>query len=229
MSKEIIGRRKFLEVSLATLLATACSRRKSPSEQSEVSSSPDKKTSAPETFEAEESLGYPEIKTPDPSRQPEFPNTESGGQKALAEYGESFESGDYFQTGHGDVDLPQYHFRVLTAGEIELSQLGIAEKGSGGAGSLVVLVNHFGETAMFRDAKIDNGFTVAGRVWDMSQPEKVTEAAQALLDHYTGRMTKSDNQGANCGTIDGCKAVNWHVIVVGNGEKQAHWKGHFQR
>jgi hypothetical protein len=81
---------------------------------------------------------------------------------------------------------------------------------------------------MFRDAEVDNGFTVAGRVWDMSAPELVSLAGQALLDHYTYRMTMTED-GANCGTIDACQSVEWHVVVVGNGESQVHWTGTFHR
>jgi hypothetical protein len=185
--------------------------------------------SVEQIFKAEESLNYPEIIKPNPSQQVVFPNVEHNGKEPLVEYGESFESGDYFQTGEGDIDLPQYHYRVMTAGEVNIEGLGVECEGNENTGCLVILVNHFGETAMFRDAKVDNGFTVAGRVWDMSTPEKVTEASQALLNHYTGRMIESDNQGANCGTIDGCEKINWHVVVVGNGQKQAHWAGFYKR
>jgi hypothetical protein len=62
----------------------------------------------------------------------------------------------------------------------------------------------------------------------MGSPDKVTLAAQALLDHYVLRMTGSED-GANCGVIDACPTVEWHVVVVGNGEGQVHWTGLFRR
>ena len=54
---------------------------------------------------------------------------------------------------------------------------------------LVLVINHYGDTTMYRDDTVDNGFTVAGRVFDMSSPDKVSLVAQSLLDHFVGRMT----------------------------------------
>jgi len=94
---------------------------------------------------------------------------------------------------------------------------------------------------MFRNSIVDNGFTVAGLVFDMGDAdgvnlkgmtaaEKVSLAAQTLLDHYVYRMTyRPLNDGANCGTLDACPEVEWHVVIVGNGENQVHWTGIFRR
>lgn len=179
-------------------------------------------------FKAEGALSYPDLINPDPSREPVFPDVAKGERPALVAYESPYEDGDYFEDAHGDIDLPQYNYRVMTAGEIKIDQLGIDCKATDETGCLVILINHFGETAMFRDATVDNGFTIAGRVFDMSTPEQVTETGQALLDHYNGRMTESED-GAPCKTIGACKKTEWHVVVVGNGEAQAHWTGIYIR
>lgn len=179
-------------------------------------------------FTAEGALAYPDIMNPDPLREPLFPNVPKGERPALAAYESPFEDGDYFEDAHGDIDLPQYYFRTMTAGEIKIDELGIDCQATDERGCLVIILNHFGETAMFRGAIVDNGATDAGRAFDLSTPEKVTETSQALLDHKIGRMTESED-GANCGTIGACKEVEWHVVVVGNGEAQAHWTGIYAR
>lgn len=179
-------------------------------------------TSVSEVFRAQGSLEYPALTAPDASKWLVFPNE-------LVRYEAPFEDGDYFETGHGDIDLPQYYFRVITAGEIEIPQLGISCIATPEKGCAVILINHFGETVMFRNTVVDNGFTVAGLVFDMSTPEKVvTEVAQALLSHYMFRMTMT-SEGANCGTVTACESVEWHVVVVGNGKVQVHWTGLFRR
>ncbi len=179
-------------------------------------------------FRADEVLDYPDLATPDYSRQAVFPDVPHGGRPALVAYEVPFEDGDYFEDGEGDIDIPQFYFRVMTAGTIRISQAEVDCVSTETQGCLVILINHFGETLTFRDAEVDNGFTVAGRVWDMSKPDLVTLAGQALLDHYVGRMTQEPD-GANCGTIDACKSVEWHVVVVGNGEVQTHWQGEYFR
>lgn len=181
-----------------------------------------------EVFKAGDALAYPTLVTPDPSRQPVFPDVPFGGRPALLAYETPFESGDYFQHRKGDIDVPQFYYRVMTAGEVTVDQLGVSCKATKDKGCAVILINHFGPTAMFRDATADNGFTVAGRVFDMGTPDKTTLAAQALLDHYMGRMTGS-TEGANCSTIEACPQVEWHVVVFGNGEPQQHWAGLFSR
>lgn len=168
-----------------------------------------------------ESLAYPAIQNPEPSKQLTFPDK-------LVAYEAPFEDGDYFEDGEGDIDVPQYHYRVMTAGTINIRELGVSCEGGERQGCLVILVNHFGTTAMFRDAEVDNGFTVAGRVFDMSTPQKTTQAGQALLDHYAGRMTNSED-GANCGVIDACESVEWHVVIIGNGVLQSHSSGVYTR
>ncbi|MFC1625067.1 hypothetical protein ACFL15_01705 [Patescibacteria group bacterium] len=190
-----------------------------------------------EVFRKNDALAYPKLVVPDPNRQPAFPDVDP----KIARYEEPFEDGDYFEDAHGDIDLPQYYFRVMTAGEIKIAELGVDCQGSDKRGCAAILINHFGKTAMFRDSVVDNGFTVAGFVFDMgdedglnlkgmSAAEKVSLAAQTLLDHYIYRMTYQPiNDGANCGTIDACPEVEWHVVIVGNGEPQVHWTGLFQR
>lgn len=178
-------------------------------------------------FRAEGSLNYPSLVNPDPLREPVFPNVPKGDRKPLMAYETPFEDGDYFEDGNGDVDVPQYYYRVMTAGEIKVPELGIDLNSNDTTGALSIVINHFGETAMFRDAKVDNGFTVAGRVFDMSSPKKVTEAAQALLDHYIGRMTNSED-GANCGTIAACDGVQWNVSIVGNNALQTAFQGMYK-
>lgn len=180
-------------------------------------------------YTATSALNYPALVAPDPSRQTMFPDVANGNRPALVAYEVPFEDGDYFEAGHGDVDLPQYYFRVMTAGTVKIDQLGVNCVATPTKGCAVILINHFGETAMFRNATVDNGFTVAGLVFDMSGPDKVTLAAQALADHYVYRMTVYPNDGANCSVRTGCVSVEWHVVVVGNGEAQIHWTGVFTR
>lgn len=179
-------------------------------------------------FRADDALDYPSLIGPDYSRQPVFPDVAFGDRPALVAYESPFEDGDYFEDSKGDVDLPQFYHRVMTAGTIKISQLGISCVSTRTKGCLVILINHFGPTSMFRNTTVDNGFTIAGRVWDMSSPELVTLTGQALVDHYVGRMTVEPD-GANCGVIDACESVEWHVVVVGNGKVQVHWQGEYFR
>lgn len=174
-------------------------------------------------------IQYPPIVAPDPKRQPVFPYAPFAERPALAAYEEPFEDGDYFEAGFGDVDLPQYYYRIVTAGKIRISELGVDCTAEGNRGCALVIINHYGPTAMWRDVEVDNGFTVAGLVFDMENPEKVTLAAQALIDHVIYRMTVKPNPGANCSTIDGCPSVEWHVVIVGDGKPVAHWNGLFRR
>ena len=116
----------------------------------------------------------------------------------------------------------------MTAGRIMIDQLGVDCTASETKGCAAILINHFGPTAMFRNALVDNGFTIAGRVFDMNSPELTTLAGQALLDHYMGRMTQVAD-GANCGVISACVQVEWHVVVVGNNTLQVHWTGLYSR
>ncbi len=171
----------------------------------------------------------PTVTTPDPRRQKVFPDVPHQGRPALVGYERPFEDGDYFETGVGDIDLPQWYYRVITAGKIRIPQLGIDCEGSANKGCSLILINQYGLTAIWRRAEVDNGFTVAGRVFDMSTPEKVTLAAQALLDHVIYRMTVQPNDGANCSILDGCPSVEWHVVVIGDGKPVAHWFGLFRR
>lgn len=180
-------------------------------------------------FTATGALNYAALVAPDPARQTVFPDVANGNRPALVAYEAPFEDGDYFEAGRGDVDLPQYYYRVMTAGTVKIDQLGINCVTTPTKGCAVILVNHFGETAMFRNATVDNGFTVAGLVFDMSSPDKVTLASQALTDHYMYRMTVNPNDGANCSVRTGCVSVEWHVVIVGNGETQIHWTGVYTR
>jgi hypothetical protein len=179
-------------------------------------------------YRVEGSLDYPGFIYPDPSREPVFPDVPKGNRPAQVAYETPFESGDYFQTGHGDIDVPQYYYRVVTAGTIKIPQLGIDCVATPEKGCAVIIINHFGDTEMFRDTEVDNGFTVAGRVFDMSTPDKVTTAGQALLDHYMGRMTESAD-GANCSTIGACPSVEYYVAITGNGQLQMLTGGIYQR
>lgn len=169
-------------------------------------------------------LAYPILGVPSAARQPVFPNVPYKDRPALAEYVPSAANWDYFHTGRGEVALPQYHYRLITGRRVAIPELAVDVSSNGRRGALVLLVNHFGETATWRNAIAENSFTVAGRVWDMSTPNKVTLASQALLDHYVGRMTTSTD-GANCSVIEACQQVEWHVIVVGGGKSQVHWAG----
>jgi hypothetical protein len=181
-----------------------------------------------EVFRAGGSLDYPNPVGPDASRQPVFPDVAYGSRPALVAYEEPFEDGDFCDSTPCNMDVPQYYYRVMTAGQVTIPDLGVNCVASETKGCLVIVINHFGPTAMWRGNTIDHGFTIAGRVWDMGSPDKVTLAAQALLDHYVLRMTGSED-GANCGVIDACPTVEWHVVVVGNGEGQVHWTGLFRR
>ncbi len=181
-----------------------------------------------EEFRAEGSLDYPSLVYPDPSREPVFPDVPKGDRPALVAYETPYEDGDYFEDSHGDIDVPQYNYRVITAGRIKIPQLGIDCQATREKGCAVILINHFGDTVMFRDAESDNGFTITGRIFDMSTPDKVTTTGQALLDHYMGRMTESED-GANCSTIDACQSVEYYVAVVGGGQLQSLTGGIYSR
>ncbi len=184
--------------------------------------------SVQEVFRASTALDYPALTVPNPARQPVFPDVPVEGRPALVAYEAPFEDGDYFQARFGDIDVPQYYYRVMTAGEVKIPQLGVHCIATDKKGCLVVVINHFGPTSMFRDTIVDNGFTVAGRVWDMGSPDKVTMAGQALLDHYNGRMTASPD-GANCATIEACHDVEWHLVVFGNDFAMWHVAGLYNR
>ncbi len=164
------------------------------------------------------------ISRPDPSRQEVFPDVPHKGRPALVAYESPFEDGDFCDSLPCNVDISQFYYRVMTAGRVTIPGLDVDCVASDTRGCLVVVINWFGETAMYRHALIDHGFTIAGRVWDMSTPNKVTLAGQALLDHYAGRMTASQD-GANCGTIEACNSTEWHLVVIGNGAVQGHWSG----
>ncbi len=172
-------------------------------------------------FKAKDAFGYPLLQVPNPERQPEFPY-------GLAEYLTSWESNDYFHNNVVDVDVPQWSYRMITSGRIVIDKLGINCEGDEITACGVVIINHFGPTAYWEDAVVDSGFTVVGLVFDMETPEKVSLAAQALLDHQTYRVTISPD-GSNCGTRDACQKFEWHVVVIGNGEPQVHWTGVYFR
>jgi len=181
-----------------------------------------------EVFRAASALAYPVLIPPDPARQPVFPDVPYGSRPALVAYEAPFEDGDFCDSTPCSMDLPQFYYRVMTAGEVTIPGLGVSCIATERKGCLVIVINHFGPTAMWRGNTIDHGFTIAGRVWDMSSPELVAMAAQALTDHYVYRMTAVED-GANCGTINACQSVEWHVIVIGNTEVQVHWTGLFHR
>ena len=175
-----------------------------------------------------DSLAYTPLVAPDPNMQPVFPDVPYGNRPALVGYESPFEDGDFCDSTPCNMDVPQYYYRVMSAGQITIPDLGVDCVATDTKGCLVIVVNHYGETALYKGNVIDHGFTVAGRVWDMSTPDKVTLASQALVDHYVGRMlpfADGFNQGANCGTIDGCTSVEWHVVVIGNNNVQIHWTG----
>lgn len=165
-----------------------------------------------------------QIQAPNPARAPAFPDVAQNGLPPQVEYVPSSANWDVWQTGKGELDVPQYHYKLFTARKIELDQLGINMESSGKKGCLAIVINYFGDTAAYKNTTVENGFTVAGRVWDMSTPDKMVTAAQALLDHQTGQMVNSPN-GANCSTIDACKQVEWHVVVIGGGKPVVHWAG----
>lgn len=180
-------------------------------------------------YQSADSLDYFGMSNaPDPARQPVFPDVPYGNRPALVAYESPFEDGDFCDNTPCNVDIPQFYYRVMTAGEVTIPGLEVSCVATDTKGCLVIVINHFGETAMYRGATIDHGFTIAGRVWDMSQPSRVSLAGQALLDHYVGRMTASED-GANCGVITACESVEWHFVVIGNGEVQLHWEGEYFR
>jgi len=181
-----------------------------------------------EVYRASGALDYPKVEPPNASRQLVFPDVPSGDRPALVAYESPFEDGDFCDNTPCNMDVPQFYYRVMTAGQVTIPDLGVDCVATETKGCAVIMINHFGPTAMYRGNTIDHGFTIAGRVWDMGTPEKVTLAAQALLDHYMLRMTGVED-GANCGTIDACQSVEWHVVVVGNDEVQVHWTGIFRR
>lgn len=171
-----------------------------------------------------DSLAYPALQMPDPTRELVFPDVKKGDRSPLAAFEQPFSNGDYFHAGFGEVDVPQYYYRLITGRTIMVPELGLNVKSAGRKGALVLLINHFGETAAYRSCVAENCYTVAGRVFDMSSPEKVGQVSQALLDHQLGRMTNSAD-GANCSVIDACNSVEWHTVVIGNGKSQLHQAG----
>lgn len=179
-------------------------------------------------FTALKALEYSELQTPDPTRQTVFPDVPHQGRPALVAYESPFEDGDFCDNVPCGMDVPQYYFRVMTAGQVTIPELGVDCIAADTQGCLVIVINHYGETSMFRDNTIDHGFTVAGRVFNMDTPDMVMLAGQALLDHFAGRMTASED-GANCGTIDACESVEWHVVVIGDDMPQKHWTGIYSR
>lgn len=181
-----------------------------------------------EVFRSADVLAYPEIKPPDASRQVIFPDVPHGDRPALVAYESPFEDGDYCDNTPCGMDVPQYYYRVMTAGEVTIPDLGVSCIATPTKGCLVVVINHYGPTAMYRGNTIDHGFTIAGRIWNMESPEDVSVVGQALLDHYAYRMTAVPD-GANCSTIDACETLGWHLVVIGNGESQVHWSGLFRR
>ncbi|RLC31441.1 hypothetical protein DRH13_03040 [Candidatus Woesebacteria bacterium] len=181
-----------------------------------------------EVFRSVDALDYPEIVAPNASRQVIFPDVPREGKPALAAYESPFEDGDYCDNTPCGMDVPQYYYRVMTAGEVTIPKLNVSCVATSTKGCLVIVINHFGPTAMFRGNTIDHGFTIAGRVWNMERPVNVSVVSQALLDHYVYRMSTVP-YGANCSTIDACETVEWHLVVIGDGESQAHWSGLFRR
>lgn len=181
-----------------------------------------------EIFRSSEALAYLVLQEPNASRQTVFPDVPHGDRPALVAYEIPFEDGDYCDNTPCGMDVPQYYYRVMTAGQVTIPDLSVNCVATDTQGCLVIVINHFGETAMYRGNTIDHGFTIAGRVWDMSTPDNVTSVGQALLDHYVYRMSQVED-GANCGVITACESVEWHVVVIGNGEVQVHWTGTYHR
>lgn len=193
------------------------------------------------TYTAADSLAYPQMLPADPNRSGEkFPdsNPVAYGHYPRVGYDVSFQNGDYFEDCFGDTDVPQYYWRVETTGYFWIPESkktpdgGISCMADEHKGCALIIINHFGPTMKINGVYDDNGFTVAGPVWDMSSPDKVTAAAQDLVDHYVYRMIYADgkqnrNDGTNCGVIEGCNSVEWHVVVYGNGILQKHWSGLF--
>lgn len=192
------------------------------------------------SFTAADSLAYPDMVAADPNRSGKlFPDTNIYGHAPRVGYDVSFQNGDYFEDCFGDTDVPQFYWRVETTGYFWIPKSGntpedIVCMASEKKGCALIYVNHFGPTMKINGVYDDNGFTVAGRVWDMSTPDKVTAAAQDLVDHYVYRMIFGDNvatwnEGTNCGSIEGCNSVEWHVVLYGNGKLQKHWAGLWSR
>lgn len=181
-----------------------------------------------QVFKASTALNYPMLLAPNPARQPVFPDVPVTGRPALIAYEAPYEDGDYFEHRVGDMDIPEFNYRVVTNGETKIPQVGVHCIATRTRGCLVAVINHFGDTTMYRDVIADNGFTIAGRVWNMDSPDKVTMVGQSIIDHYTGRMTASPD-GSNCSTIEACGEVEWHVVVIGNGYAMWHVTGVYKR
>lgn len=181
-----------------------------------------------EVYRAPDALNYPMILGPDVSAQILFPDVPCGDQPPLMAYESPFEDGDYCPSVVCDFDVPQYYWRVFTAGKIVVDDFGVDCIATAVKGCGLIVINHFGPTSMWRDATIDNGFTVAGRVFDMSSPDLVTLVSQVALNHVTYRMTLIED-GANCSVITACQQFEWHIVIVGNGEMMVHWFGIYTR
>ncbi len=189
------------------------------------------------SFTASDSLAYPDMIAVDPGRSgPRFPDTDEYGHPPRVAYEQSSEDANYFEDCFGDMDVPQFYYRVNTAGYFWIPKsddtgediVCMAEEHKGCA---LITINHFGPTMKLNGVFVDNGFTYFGRVFNMETPQMVTDAAQDLTDHVNYRMIYGDspqtgfNDGTNCGDINGCTDVEWHVVVYGNGTLQKHWTG----
>lgn len=181
-------------------------------------------------------LHYPEMEPADPNRSGElFPDENLYGEEPRAGYEESWENNDYFEDCFGDTDVPQYNWRVVTTGYFwipadEQTPEDIVCMATETKGCALIYINHYGPTMKVNGVYADNGFTVAGPTWDLSTPDKVTATAGDLVDHYVYRMIYADgsderNDGTNCGVVEGCYSVEWHVVVYGNNVLLKHWAG----
>lgn len=133
-----------------------------------------------EIFRSGEALAYLVIQEPNASRQTVFPDVPHGDRPALVAYEVPFEDGDYCENTPCGMDVPQYYYRVMTAGQVTIPDLSVNCVATDTQGCLVIVINHFGETAMYRGNTIDHGFTIAGRVWDMSTPDNVTLVGSSI-------------------------------------------------
>lgn len=187
-------------------------------------------------YKAPDALAYPDMKPVDPNRSGElFPDTDIYGESPRVGYEQSWENNDYFEDCFGDTDVPQYWWRVVTTGYFWIPASGkVAQDVSCIAterkGCMLLYINHYGTTAKFNGVYSDNGFTVAGETWNLDTPDKVTKTAQVLTDHFVYRMLYGENggvrnDGTNCGYVDGCNSVEWHVVILGNGKMIEHWAG----
>jgi len=110
-----------------------------------------------------------------------------------------------------DVNAAAMHYRLITG---DYSIAGVDSCTSkDGQGCAIVITNVGNVTAMWRDSKVDYGFTVTGRYWN---GDAMATTIWALGSNTVYNMTVSNsvNPGANCSVPGGCLSIRFAWIVT---------------